>query len=117
MQKELLSPPRAIQTSEELLLLIKIFESQGRNEEIVKILDKESLGIKSRIVQNDWFFIRAKVLNLEKAGLWTDGLGFAQELLTVPGDDEAAKAALQERDDWGVWELLLSATKKINNAE
>ncbi|KAL1965647.1 hypothetical protein VTN77DRAFT_5324 [Rasamsonia byssochlamydoides] len=115
--KELLSPPRAIQTAEELFLLIKIFESQGRNEEIVKILDSENLGIKSRIVQNDWFFVRAKLLNLEKAGLWTDGLGFARDLLTIPDDEEAAKAALKERDDWGVWELLVSATKKIDNPD
>ncbi|KAL1987664.1 hypothetical protein VTN96DRAFT_2905 [Rasamsonia emersonii] len=115
--KELLSPPRAIQTAEELFLLIKIFESQGRHEEIVKILDSENLGIKSRIVQNDWFFVRAKLLNLEKAELWTDGLGFARDLLTIPEDEKAAKAALQERDDWGVWGLLVSATKKMNNPD
>lgn len=113
----MLSPPRAIQTAEELFLLIKIFESQGRHGEIVKILDSENLGLKSRIVQNDWFFVRAKLLNLEKAELWTDGLGFTRDLLTIPEDEAAAKAALQERDDWGVWGLLVSATKKMDNPE
>lgn len=83
----------------------------------MKILDRDNLGIKSRIVQNDWSFVRAKLLNLEKAGLWTAGLEFARDLVTVPEDETAAKAVLQERDDWGVWELLVSATKNIDNPE
>jgi N-terminal acetyltransferase B complex non-catalytic subunit len=113
----LLSPPRAIQTAEELLLLIKIFQSQGRNDEILKFLDSDNLGLNSRIVQNDWFFIREKLLALERAEKWVDGYKYATELLSLPAEDEAAKKLLQERDDWGVWNLLLSSTKKIDNKE
>lgn len=111
-QKELLSPPRAIQTSEELLLLTKIFELQGRHAEVVTILDSENLGISSRIVQNDWSFVRAKLLSLEKAEKWDEGLSYAKSLL-----DMTDAEALKERDDWTVWNLLLSATQKIGNPE
>lgn len=117
MQKELLSPPRAIQNAEELILLIKIFQSQGRNDEILKILDSENLGLNSRIVQNDWSFIREKLLALERAEKWTDALQYTQGLLGMPEDDEAAKKLLQERDDWGVWSLLLSSTRNLNDTE
>uniref|UniRef100_A0A093V0Q6 N-alpha-acetyltransferase 25, NatB auxiliary subunit n=1 Tax=Talaromyces marneffei PM1 TaxID=1077442 RepID=A0A093V0Q6_TALMA len=113
--KELLSPPRAIQTAEELILLIKIFQAQGRDEEILKILDSHNLGLNSRLVQNDWFFIREKILSLERAEKWTDGLDYAKQLLNMPDEDEAAKKLLQERDDWGVWSLLLTSTKKIDD--
>ena len=94
MQKELLSPPRAIQTAEELLLLVKIFESQGRYAEALQILDSEHLGISSRIAQNDWSFVRAKLLTLEKAEKWNESLAFTRALLAQPDDDTAAKASI-----------------------
>lgn len=114
--KELLSSPRAIQNAEELFLLIRIFESQDRHTEIVKILDSPNLGLSSRIVQNDWSLIREKLLSLEKAGLWAEGLSYARELLTLPSD-EAERRALQERDDWNVWNLLVTATQNLNALE
>ncbi|KAL3437638.1 N-acetyltransferase B complex non catalytic subunit-domain-containing protein [Aspergillus tetrazonus] len=114
--KELLSPPRAIQSAEELLLLVKIFESQGRHAEIIKILDSDNLGINSRIIQNDWSFVGVKLSNLEKAEMWTEGLLYAKELLAIPSSEEERKA-IQERDDWAVWHLLVTATQKIDTAE
>ncbi|KNG84116.1 cytoskeleton organization protein (Dec1) [Aspergillus nomiae NRRL 13137] len=114
--KELLSPPRAIQGPEELLLLIKIFESQGRHDEIVKILDSENLGLSSRVIQNDWSFVGVKLSSLEKAEMWTQGLSYAKELLAIPSN-EAERKALQERDDWAVWKLLVISTRNINAQE
>ncbi|RAL08991.1 MDM20/NAA25 family protein [Aspergillus homomorphus CBS 101889] len=114
--KELLSPPRAIQSAEELLLLVKIFESQERHAEIVKILDSDSLGLNSRVVQNDWSFIGVKLSSLEKAQMWTEGLEYAKSLLAIPSNEEETKA-LQERDDWAVWHLLLTSTQQINSPE
>ncbi|KAL2833431.1 N-acetyltransferase B complex non catalytic subunit-domain-containing protein [Aspergillus cavernicola] len=114
--KELLSPPRALQSAEELLLLVKIYESQGRHAEIVKILDSENLGIKSNIIQNDWSFIGVKLSSLERAEMWTEGLSYTRELLAIPSIEQEKKA-IQERDDWAVWHLLLIATQKINSTE
>ncbi|OJJ44687.1 hypothetical protein ASPZODRAFT_134775 [Penicilliopsis zonata CBS 506.65] len=114
--KELLSHPKAIQNAEELLLLIKIFDSQGHPAEIVKILDTANLGLNSKIVQNDWNFIREKVLGLEKAKMWSDGLSYAKSLLPIP-TNEADRKALQEHDDWTVWSLMVSAVREINTPE
>lgn len=112
-QNQLLSHPRAIQTSEELLLLIQIFESQGRHTEIVKILDSANLGIASRIVQNDWSMIRAKLLSLEEAKLWNEGISYTKELLPLSNDQSARKSA-QEHDDWAAWNILVTATRNLN---
>jgi N-terminal acetyltransferase B complex non-catalytic subunit len=82
----------------------------------VKILDSANLGLNSRIVQNEWFFVRTKIANLQKAELWEQGLDLARHLLTTPEDAAQAKKLLQERDDWAVWALLLSATQKLGHA-
>lgn len=115
----MLSQPRAIQTSEELSLLIRIFESQDRYGEVVTLLNTENLGVESRIAQNDWSFVRAKISNLEKAGLWEEGISFTRELLSLPDEAEENGNAkgIQEKDDWCVWKLLLSATEKLGNPE
>jgi N-terminal acetyltransferase B complex non-catalytic subunit len=108
-----LSPPRAIQTSEELRLLIKIYEAQGRNAEIVNILDSENLGLKSRIVQNDTAFLGYKAVNLGFSKMWEEGISFVRGLYTVPDDKEKLKA-LRELDDWSIWNLLVQGTKHSN---
>lgn len=116
IQKEVLSPGRAIQTTEELLLLTQILESQDRFSEIAKILDSENLGISSRIVQNDWSFVTIKLKSLEKAGMWTEGLSYAKSLLAIPNNEDERKA-LQERDDWSVWSLLVTSARNTNSLE
>ena len=118
IQKELLSPPRAIQTPEELLLLTRIFATQSRYDEIVKLLNSEHLGVSSRLVQNDWSFVTTKLDALEKTEQWEEGLAYARELLGLPDDpDAAADMKYREKDDWKVWGLLLTAAKKLGKAE
>ncbi|KAK2753596.1 hypothetical protein FQN54_007373 [Arachnomyces sp. PD_36] len=116
---ELLSQPRAIQTSEELSLLIKIFEFQDRYGEVVTLLNSGNMGVDSRIAQGDWSFVRAKASNLEKAGLFEEGVSYARELLSLPDEtgENGNTAGIQERDDWCVWKLLLSATEKLGKPE
>lgn len=94
--------------------MIQIYESQGKFDEVVKILDSPNLGLSSRIVQNEWSFVAAKLNNLRKTEKWADSLAYARELLTMPEDDSEAQKLLKERDDWQVWESLLSATRNIN---
>lgn len=112
----MLSHPRAIQTAEEVLLLIKIFESQGRYDEAVKALERENVGLSSSIVQNDQTFVSLKLNNLGAAKLWEEGISFAQSILAVP-DDPNEQKALQERDDWSAWNLLSRATRELGNPE
>ncbi|KMP09176.1 hypothetical protein CIHG_03505 [Coccidioides immitis H538.4] len=114
--KELLSPGRAIQTAEELLLLIKIYSQQGRYNDIVDILNSQHLGVTSRIAQSDWSFVTAKLATLEKAALWEQGLSYTKELLSLP--DELAEGGklppnYEEKDDWQVWSLLLTAVENV----
>lgn len=114
LQTELLSPPRAIQTAEELLLVIRILESQDRWAEVVQVLNSENAGLSSRIVNNDRTFMSSKVTSLGAAGLWEEGHSYAKSLLTV-SEDEAERSTLHERDDWKYWNLLIAAVRHLDN--
>ncbi|KAJ6030340.1 uncharacterized protein N7446_000599 [Penicillium canescens] len=109
---ELLSPPRAIQNAEELLLLIKIFEKQDKHDEILKILDSESAGLNSRIVNNDRIFVANKLHSLGITERWEEGHACAKSLLTVPEDEDGRKA-LKERDEWKFWNMLIASTRNL----
>ncbi|KAJ5673827.1 hypothetical protein N7462_009266 [Penicillium macrosclerotiorum] len=114
-RSQLLSAPRAIQTSEELLLLIKIYEAQGRFDEVVKTLDSENLGLSSRIVQNDTAFLGFKASNLGAGKMWEEAISFVKSLYTVP-DNEEKRKALREIDDWNIWNLLVEATRHVKTS-
>ncbi|CAG8027283.1 unnamed protein product [Penicillium nalgiovense] len=110
---ELLSPPRAIQTAGELLLVIRILETQDHYAEIVQLLNSENVGLSSRIVNNDRTFMLIKVTALGLAGLWEEGHSYAKSLLAV-SEDEAERSTLHERDDWKYWNLLIVAVRHLD---
>ncbi|KAJ5915147.1 Cytoskeleton organization protein (Dec1) [Penicillium verhagenii] len=109
---QLLSQPRAIQKSEEMVLLVRILESQQRFHEIVKILDSNNVGINSRICQNDRTFLGSKATSLGSAKLWDDAITFVKEIFTV--SDEEKRNSLRELDDWIIWNLLIEAEKNTH---
>lgn len=115
LQAELLSSPRAIQTAEELLLVIRILQSQGRWAEIVQVLDSEKTGLSSRIVNNDRSFTLVKVVGLGAAELWEDGYSYVKSLLAV-SEDEAERSTLHERDNWKYWNLLILAVRRLESS-
>lgn len=94
-------------------MLIRIYETQGRNSEVVKLLDSENLGLKSRIVQNDTAFLGYKAFNLGAGKMWEEAISYVRDLYTVPEDKEKLKV-LRELDDWSIWNLLIQATKNSN---
>ncbi|KAJ5812172.1 N-acetyltransferase B complex non catalytic subunit-domain-containing protein [Penicillium riverlandense] len=105
-----LSMPKSIKTAEEMLLLVKIFETQGLHSELLKLLDSKNVGISSRIVQNDWTFVVSKISNLAAAKLWEDAFAYIKDLLTAPEPVDTERY-LQKHDDWQVWEVLIQAVR------
>ncbi|KAI5282926.1 hypothetical protein KEM54_002465 [Ascosphaera aggregata] len=105
--------PRAIQNSEELLLLVRIFETQGRFVETAETLNSKTLGTDSQVAQGDWIFTQERLRSLEKAKLWEELLRTAKQLLTLPeGDSDSISFNSEERDDWEVWQGLLRSTRE-----
>lgn len=99
-----------------MLLLVTILESQERHAEVVKLLDSETVGLDSRILQDKLHFMRKKFENIEKAQMWDEGFEYVRSLLTLP-DEEGGLKALHERDDWAMWAMLGAATRHLNTEE
>ena len=110
-----MSLPRAIQTSEEVYLFVKILESQQRFEEAVNILDSKNLGITSRIIKNDHIFVTEKAANLGMGKQWEAAAAFVKDVYKIP-EDESKKKALLELDDWKIWNLLVEANRHLTTA-
>lgn len=107
---------RGIQTPEEMMLLLQIFKSQGRFAESVKLLNSETVGINSPIINNDKEFIRLKSFSLASGKLWEESMSFVKSLYTV-SEDEQKRKDLLEFDDWVIWNLLLESTRHIGTPE
>lgn len=94
---------------------MKMLESQGRHEEVVKILSSENLGIGSRIIKNDTSFVCLKAVNLGMSKQWEGGVSFVKATLTVPEDEEKRNTVL-ELDSWDIWNLLVEATRNLGTS-
>ncbi|KAI9733054.1 MAG: hypothetical protein M1834_003599 [Cirrosporium novae-zelandiae] len=104
--KQLLSPPRAIQTEQELQLLVEVYLCQDRGEEAIAVLDSPHLGISSRIGKNSWPLVRTKLEVLKILQDWKHLYKYSKDLLKRLESDENSFNLAQSTDDELVWSSL-----------
>lgn len=110
-------PARAIQTVQEVHLLVAIVRDYGTDKiaaakEALNILESKNLGVDSEIGKGDWWgLVRLRLDVLEDLSEWTKEREVCKELLagSVEGVKEGEKTG--KGDDWRVWEGLLKATE------
>lgn len=119
-QNELLSPPRAIQTLEELLLLLAIYKHQGYVREALAVLDSSNLGILSTVGKSNWSLVREKLDLLEEAGMWQEEWDYCRTLLEnaqprnkKDGTEHNLDALASQGDDWRLWTGLIVSSQEI----
>ena len=101
MQDQLLSSPEALQTPEELGLLVNIYLATDRSAEAVKLLSSSSLGVSSRFADEDPGMVLELLLqSFEKAQLWNEALDFCESRLDS-----------RETSNPALWEFMLSALR------
>ncbi|KAL8880179.1 MAG: hypothetical protein Q9198_002364, partial [Flavoplaca austrocitrina] len=76
-----LSNGRVIRTLDDLVFLLDVYESQGKYEEAIMILESHRTGIKSRIGRRSWKLVTSKIRLLGSAHRWLDQFRFCFELL------------------------------------
>ena len=128
-------PARAIQTSQEVNLLLELlpYVSPGdANKEALEVLNSKNLGVDSKIGAGDWWGLARKRLDLLEASKdWRTLFETCMALLPKPvtaveangnGDgakketakDAKSEAAPQGRgDDWRVWDGFVLAAGKL----
>ena len=113
-----------LESLEDLLLLLRVYRSQGKFEDALKILDDGRTGIFSPLGKKDWQLVRQKIELLELSGQWQKMWCFCSKLL----DDSYPEKLLGNPaapnfvfgsvgDDWVVWTGLINATNRIRTKE
>ncbi|KAF8539658.1 N-acetyltransferase B complex non catalytic subunit-domain-containing protein [Trichophaea hybrida] len=129
------TPARAIQTSQEVSLLLELlsYVSPGdANKEALDVLNSKNLGVDSTIGGGDWWGLARKRLDLlESAGDWRSLFETCKTLLPKPQNaaetngngetmkddekksDEKPEAVQGRGDDWRVWDGFVLAAGKL----
>ncbi|KZF24609.1 hypothetical protein L228DRAFT_281666 [Xylona heveae TC161] len=112
--KAVLSPGRAIQTPEELRLLVSIYRRQGALKELADIMASSELGSGSAVAKGDWAFVREHIQILEDLVKWTEEWELCKKLLDLVRGDVSDTDLYG--DDWRVWEGLLLSCEKLDDS-
>lgn len=109
---------------EDIFLLLRVYRSQERYAEALKVLEDPLTGIASRLGNHSWELVRQKIELYELCHLWSEEWQFCAHLLKDAHPDSLQNPLLLSYhqfgkfgDDWKVWVGLLSATEKINTSE
>lgn len=114
------APARAINTEEDLYLLLRVFESQGRYSEALERLEDPRTGLTSDYSKNSWELarqiIRFHELDEQWEGLWLT----CQEILerVPPQFSKPSTPATRFNfgllgDDWLVWDGLVTGCERL----
>ena len=105
---------RSIKTSQDLLLLLEVYEKQKKFSEALNVLEYYSNN--ASFVRNDWEFARRKLKLLYQADFRTRQWEFCVAVLNsaLPDDLQVSQEAPFSKygkagNDWWVWKGLLSA--------
>lgn len=114
----------ALQTSKDVLLLVYIFRSQGKNEEALWILcDEKRTGLQSAIAAGSWELMAEKVKLLELCGYWQELWNTCYAVLL---DANLARSGSTDipvfsyggiGDDFSMWKGLARAASNIGSEQ
>lgn len=114
---------RALNSLEDIFLLLNIYRSQERYAEAVKVLNNPLTGITSRLGNNSWELVRQKIELYELCEQWSEQWEFCAELLIDAHPDNLQNPSWSSRhpfgkfgDDWIVWVGLLLSSDMVNTS-
>ena len=117
-----IKPTRAINKLDDLLLLVRVYRTQGKYSEAAAIIRDSRTGMESSLGRNSWELVRQLIDLLELSHQWLELWQLCQQLL-VDARDQSVERPLTHfpfgrlGDDWRVWQALITATSKIGTQE
>ena len=115
---------RAINTLDDLFLLIRVYRAQGKYSEAVAVTRDSRVGLGSQLGRNSWELVRQLIALLELSHQWVEVWQLCQQLLLDARDyylEGRVRSAHYDfgkpGDDWKVWQVFIAASSKINTQE
>ena len=119
-----IKPTRAINTLEDLLLLVRVYRAQGKYSEAAAIVRDSRTGIESPLGKNSWELVRQLIELLELSHQWLSLWQLCQQLLVDARDNFIERKSHLTHypfgklgDDWKVWQALITASSNIGTQE
>ena len=113
-----------LESSEDLLFLLRAYRSQHKFKEALKILEDERTGISSPFGKSNWQLVRNKIDLLSLSDQPQEMLQFCSMLLDDAQPEAMADDARTPHfafgslgDDWKVWDGLITAAAKLHYNE
>ena len=118
-------PIRAINTLEDLLLLLRVYRAQEKYSEAAAILTDPRIGVGSPLGGNSWELIRQLIELFELSHRWGDVFQLCQQLLIDARDEYLGNPRFSLThytygklgDDWKVWQALIAASSNIGSQQ
>ena len=111
-----LSNGRVLRTADDLALLLDVYESQGKYDEALDVLEDPRTGINSKIAGHSFSFVLRMMGFLVASRRWKALFKFCFQML-YDGRRDKKKADLhgfgETGNDWAVWEGLYQAVKHL----
>ena len=115
---------RAVQSSDDIRLLVAIYRCQGKYRDALTVLDDPMIGLGSKLGGKSWDLAREKIELLELCELWQELWQLCEHLLLDARSDNFESAGKAPNmgfgafgNDWKVWKGLVTASAKMRNRE
>ena len=115
-------PTRALNTEQDLLLLVEVYVAQHKYVEALAVLENPRTGYASHLTSNKWDIARRMIGLYELSKNWQGEWDVCSAILVNARpdifdkmtDDSAKYDFGQLGDDWRVWDGLVTACGKLN---
>ncbi|KAL8695485.1 MAG: hypothetical protein Q9218_000063 [Villophora microphyllina] len=117
---ELNNSGRVLRTPSEIAFLLDVYESQGKNDEALDILDSDRTGIFSRVGKGSFDLVLRKINLLKLTRRYLDLFEFCFQLLADAhprGPFSRFHGLGKAGNDWTVWYAMYEAVKNIPECE
>lgn len=122
--EERIKSTRAINTLEDVLLLVRVYRAQGKYSEAATIVKDSRTGMESPPGRNSWELVRQLIELLQLSNQWVELWQLCQQLLIDARNISAEKQFHltyhpfgKLGDDWTVWQALVTASSNIDSQE
>lgn len=114
---------RYLKTFEDLSLLLRVYQAQGRYAEAISVLKDKEYGMSGQSSRNIWECARQLMDLLELDGQWTELLALCRLILNNARDHRRGPSGSLQYglgklgNDWKTWQMLVRANNSANTLE